>query len=569
MKIQILGAGLDVGRSCLLATIASRHILLDCGAHHGFADKRRFPDFSSLPPQILNNIECTLVTHFHFDHAAALPYLTCNHNCKAPIYMTEPTYHLTSLMLHDFLSTSATRQHSCPFNESDVRTMLSRVKIMHVGEPFDVLPSTEPGKDDAVSVTAYPAGHTLGAVMLYVRSAGESLLYSGDYSLRPDRVLPTAALPPGLSPQVFVTEATYCSSVRSPTDDTESDMISAVLNSLSKRGKVLFPISAFGRVHSICASLSRLTSQFPLHEVPMYVVSGTTTKALDIYNRFADDWTIQSCKQGARCVHCQTSASDIGSASSLKTGDETRRNDIRDESKENDKTKSRAKTEDNNNLGKKAMQQSARKETLGSNFCTRGLLDNLRPFNRTHDWHVVDGPGPVIMFATPANLSTGISRQVFQAWCTQANNLIVMPSASFATTVAANAANDISAYSNSPQLRCKIVNSLSACHPDSADILRICRHIDPKSIMFIHGEETKVLAFRERVEKVLGVPCFAPANCETVDVSSRLRSISPSRNMNENDQDREVHSKSVLPLSLLQLAKANGIALPMDNATST
>jgi len=38
MTIQIvpLGAGQDVGRSCILITIGGKNIMLDCGMHMGF-----------------------------------------------------------------------------------------------------------------------------------------------------------------------------------------------------------------------------------------------------------------------------------------------------------------------------------------------------------------------------------------------------------------------------------------------------------------------------------------------------------------------------------------------------
>ena len=45
IKVTPLGAGQDVGRSCLLVNIGSKNIMLDCGMHMGFQDERRFPDF--------------------------------------------------------------------------------------------------------------------------------------------------------------------------------------------------------------------------------------------------------------------------------------------------------------------------------------------------------------------------------------------------------------------------------------------------------------------------------------------------------------------------------------------
>ncbi|CAF4426141.1 unnamed protein product, partial [Adineta steineri] len=46
IRILPLGAGQDVGRSCILITMGGKNIMLDCGLHMGFHDDRRFPDFS-------------------------------------------------------------------------------------------------------------------------------------------------------------------------------------------------------------------------------------------------------------------------------------------------------------------------------------------------------------------------------------------------------------------------------------------------------------------------------------------------------------------------------------------
>ena len=46
IQIVPLGAGQDVGRSCILLTIGGKNVMLDCGMHMGYQDDRRFPDFS-------------------------------------------------------------------------------------------------------------------------------------------------------------------------------------------------------------------------------------------------------------------------------------------------------------------------------------------------------------------------------------------------------------------------------------------------------------------------------------------------------------------------------------------
>lgn len=49
-KIEIypLGAGQDVGRSCIIVKIYDKVIMLDTGLHMGKQDKEKYPDFERL-----------------------------------------------------------------------------------------------------------------------------------------------------------------------------------------------------------------------------------------------------------------------------------------------------------------------------------------------------------------------------------------------------------------------------------------------------------------------------------------------------------------------------------------
>lgn len=79
IKVLCLGAGQDVGRSCVCVTLSDRTIMFDVGIHMLYSDHRRYPDFSQLftPPETINNgVHLVVLTHFHLDHCGALPYLT-------------------------------------------------------------------------------------------------------------------------------------------------------------------------------------------------------------------------------------------------------------------------------------------------------------------------------------------------------------------------------------------------------------------------------------------------------------------------------------------------------------
>eukprot|EP00906_Rhabdomonas_costata_P005843 RCo008676 len=100
LKVLALGAGRDVGRSCVLVSIGGRTLMFDCGVHMGYRDSRKYPDFASLgSSEILGArggdlsraIDAVFVTHFHLDHCGALPYFTERWAYSGPVFMSYPT----------------------------------------------------------------------------------------------------------------------------------------------------------------------------------------------------------------------------------------------------------------------------------------------------------------------------------------------------------------------------------------------------------------------------------------------------------------------------------------------
>ncbi|XP_021293359.1 cleavage and polyadenylation specificity factor subunit 3-II [Herrania umbratica] len=100
----VLGAGQEVGKSCVVVSINGKRIMFDCGMHMGYTDSRRYPDFSliSKTGDFDNALTCVIITHFHLDHIGALPYFTEVCGYTGPVYMTYPTKALAPLMLEDY-----------------------------------------------------------------------------------------------------------------------------------------------------------------------------------------------------------------------------------------------------------------------------------------------------------------------------------------------------------------------------------------------------------------------------------------------------------------------------------
>jgi len=67
LVIRPLGAGQEVGRSCIFLEYKGKKILLDCGIHPGMNGMDALPYFDSIQSE-LHQIDLLLISHFHLDH---------------------------------------------------------------------------------------------------------------------------------------------------------------------------------------------------------------------------------------------------------------------------------------------------------------------------------------------------------------------------------------------------------------------------------------------------------------------------------------------------------------------
>ena len=49
--------------------------------------------------------------------------------------------------------------------------------------------------------------------------------------------------------------------------------------------------------------------------------------------------------------------------------------------------------------------------------------------------------------------------------------------------------------------------------------MQLVRMVQPRNLMFVHGEAAKMEFLAKKVQKDVGIPCFTPANGETVTIA--------------------------------------------------
>jgi integrator complex subunit 11 len=148
--------------------------------------------------------------------------------------------------------------------------------------------------DDELEIKVYYAGHVLGAGMFEIRVGQQSVVYTGDYNMTPDRHLGAAWID-RCRPDVLITESTYATTIRDSKRCRERDFIKKVHGCLDRGGKVLIPVFALGRAQELCILLETYWERMQL-QYPIYFSLGLTEKANNYYQLFIT-WTSQKIKK--------------------------------------------------------------------------------------------------------------------------------------------------------------------------------------------------------------------------------------------------------------------------------
>ncbi|KYO31560.1 PREDICTED: integrator complex subunit 11 [Crocodylus porosus] len=289
IKVTPLGAGQDVGRSCILVSIAGKNVMLDCGMHMGYNDDRRFPDFSYITQngRLTDFLDCVIISHFHLDHCGALPYFSEMVGYDGPIYMTHPTKAICPILLEDYRKITVDKKGETNFFTSQmIKDCMKKVVAVHLHQTVQV--------DDELEIKAYYAGHVLGAAMFQIKVGSESVAYTGDYNMTPDRHLGAAWIDK-CRPDLLISESTYATTIRDSKRCRERDFLKKVHETVERGGKVLIPVFALGRAQELCILLETFWERMNL-KAPIYFSTGLTEKANHYYKLFIT-WTNQKIRK--------------------------------------------------------------------------------------------------------------------------------------------------------------------------------------------------------------------------------------------------------------------------------
>ncbi len=285
MKSLPFGGANEVGASSTLIEIEGVRLLVDAGIRMGPDQDSPVPDFSKFDKTGMP--DAVLLTHAHTDHTGALPVLRNLWLAGVKIYWTPATKAITHVLLED--SAARMEQDNEETGQQFLYTHDDVAVARHCMETEVPWLKPVPICED-VTATWIPAGHILGAAMIYIQGKHESILMTGDVSVTKQMTIPSLDLPSWCKkPDAMVMESTYGDHPHEiPRKQEAKRLAKNVAEVIADGGKVLIPAFAVGRSQEVILILKDAMERKKIPEFPVYV-DGMVRKVNDIYSDHANE----------------------------------------------------------------------------------------------------------------------------------------------------------------------------------------------------------------------------------------------------------------------------------------
>uniref|UniRef100_A0A670JB82 Integrator complex subunit 11 n=1 Tax=Podarcis muralis TaxID=64176 RepID=A0A670JB82_PODMU len=401
--------------------------------------------------------------HFHLDHCGALPYFSEMVGYDGPIYMTHPTKAICPILLEDFRKITVDKKGETNFFTSQmIKDCMKKVVAVHLHQTVQV--------DDELEIKAYYAGHVLGAAMFQIKVGCESVVYTGDYNMTPDRHLGAAWIDK-CRPDLLISESTYATTIRDSKRCRERDFLKKVHEAIERGGKVLIPVFALGRAQELCILLETFWERMNL-KAPIYFSTGLTEKANHYYKLFIT-WTNQKIRK----TFVQRNMFEF---KHIKAFD-------------------RAFAD---NPGPMVV------------FATPGMLhagQSLQIFKKWagNEKNMVIMPGYCVQGTVGHKILGGQRKLEMEGRQIVSGNV---------SQEGPSAVADWIRIHSELEVKMQVEYMSFSAHADAKGIMQLIRQAEPRNVLLVHGEAKKMEFLKQKIEQEFHVTCHMPANGETVTV---------------------------------------------------
>lgn len=279
VRVVALGGFRQVGRSCALLHTQDSKVMIDCGVDVSSESSTPYLHLPEVLP--LETLDAVVITHAHLDHSGLVPLLY-KYGFDGPIYCTNPTRDLSTLLQMDYLKVAAAEGKKIPYSAENIRDMIKHCITLDYGDTTDITPD--------IRLTFHNAGHILGSAIAHFH-IGEGLYniaFSGDIKYERTWLFnPAINRFPRLE-AVFM-EATYGGRDDfQPSRQDATDRLSDIVQStIKKKGKILIPVFAVGRSQEVMIVLENLVKSKKIPDIPVYL-DGMIWEATAIHTAYPE-----------------------------------------------------------------------------------------------------------------------------------------------------------------------------------------------------------------------------------------------------------------------------------------
>ena len=281
IRVVMLGAFREVGRSALLLQTNNSNVLIDCGINPATFDPAyAYPklDMMGIP---ITELDAVVISHAHTDHVGFLPYLF-KYGYDGPVYMTEPSKELTALLQKDYINiVKRYSEFEPPYSKEDIQKELRHIITVPLKEVVDITPE--------IKLTFYNAGHVLGSsvVHLHIGEGKHNLVYSGDIKFGFTQLFNPAETNFPRIETLFI-ESTYGkkTDVLPSRKERDEKLKQIIKETIEKKGSVLIPVFALGRSQELMLTLESFSNE-EWFNVPVYI-DGMVLEATAIHTAYPE-----------------------------------------------------------------------------------------------------------------------------------------------------------------------------------------------------------------------------------------------------------------------------------------
>jgi uncharacterized protein len=248
-SLLTLGGFAEIGRSCMLLETQESKIILDCGLNLSSKDSLAAVPRFDIAGISMEDIDAVVLSHAHLDHTGFLPALF-KYGYRGPVYCTEPTLLLMSILQRDYLKHS---KKDALYSEHDINGAVAHtITLMH-GIVTDISPD--------VKLVLSNSGHIIGSTSIHLNigNGEHNLVYTSDMKFGKTLTLENASWN---FPRVetMIIESTYGGKedIMRPREQAENELAATVERTVAGAGHILLPVPAVGISQELIIILDRL-----------------------------------------------------------------------------------------------------------------------------------------------------------------------------------------------------------------------------------------------------------------------------------------------------------------------